>query len=74
MWLKEVGAKALFIGKMPTAFKQDSNSRSKSPTEEEIMIELSNLKILHFPTYNIDYFISCFGRVPILYKLLRDAD
>lgn len=38
------------------------------------MIELSNLKVLHFPTKTIDYFISCFGRVPILFKLLRDAE
>jgi len=75
MRLKEVTTKSLFMGKMPSVGqKVDSHSRSKSPTEEEMMIELSNLKILHFPTYNIDYFISCFGRVPILYKLLRDAD
>lgn len=65
--MKEVGAKALFIGKMPSVFTKESGSRSKSPTEEEMMIELSNLKELHFPRiYNIDYFISCFGRVPIL--------
>jgi len=63
------------MGKLPSLSQAKSNDktnkRSLSPQhEEDDMIELNNLWILHFPMKTIDAFITCFGWVPILWKLL----
>jgi hypothetical protein len=82
----DISTKNIFMGKVSSIWspKHDKADESEFPktsslspkrsTEDEMMIELSNLKTLHFSIQSIEQFITCYGRVPVLQKLLGDLD